>query len=171
MNVSTAAADLVKEVSAYLESTAEHEPVTDNGGSSAKPILLPYGNSAAAECALRATVDLFAALPIRVRVLHVRETEFTYVGPIAQETEDEAQACAAAAVAKLRCHGITATSVVRRGGKHVISSLILSEAQQIGASVIVLGARPRRTLVTMIAGSISRPVLRHAECPVLLVHP
>lgn len=171
MNVTTAAADLVKEVSAYLESAAEREAVTENGGSSAKPILLPYGQTASAACALQATVELFAALPIRVRVLHVRETEFTYVGPIAQESEDEAESCAADAVARLRCHGITATSVVRRGGKHIISSLILSEAQQIGASVIVLGARPRPTLVTMLAGSISRPVLRQAECPVLLVHP
>jgi len=171
MNVTTAAADLVKEVSAYLETTAQHATESENGGSSAKPILLPYGNSAASECALQATIDLFAALPIRVRVLHVRETEFTYVGPVAQETEEEAQACAADAVARLRCHGITASSVVRHGGKHVLPSLILTEAHQIGASVIVLGARPRHALATLIAGSTSKPVLRQADCPVLLVHP
>ena len=171
MNVTTAAADLVNEVSAYLESTAQHEPETENGGSEGLPILLPYSSTASGECALRATINLFAALPIRVRVLHVRETEFTYAGPIAQETEEEAQSCAAQAVAVLRNHGITATAVVRRGGKHVIASLILSEAQQTGAGVIVLGARPRHALVTMLVGSISRPVLRQADCPVLLVHP
>lgn len=167
-----AGAELVDEVSSYLEMAASG-PVeaTDKGGSSAKTILLPYGRSTASIRALEVTVELFAALPVNVRVMHVRERQLTQVGPVDCETGAEAAACVDEAVARLRCHGIAATGVIREGGHDIVANLILAEAKQMDASVIVVGARPRHALITMIAGSTTRPVLRQADCPVLLVHP
>lgn len=169
-DVAGASGQLVQEITAYLEDAWLGSGTTpENGGSSVGEVLLPYGNSAPAACALRALLDLFAALPIRVRVLHVREREITQVGPIDRESRDEATACIETAVAQLRCHGITAIGVLRTGYRDRLANLILTEAQASDSSLIVLGARSRNTLTSMIVGSTSRQVWREATCPVLMV--
>lgn len=170
VDVASASGQLVTEVTGYLERAAQGPRVVPgNGGSPIGLILLPIGRSAAAGYALRAVIDLFSALPVRVHVLHVIKKRFTRAGPVDDETHEAATACLEAATARLKCSGISATGVVRTGDHDSLANLMLAEAQRSGAGLIVLGARPRGVLTSMIAGSTSREVLRETSCPVLMV--
>jgi nucleotide-binding universal stress UspA family protein len=47
---------------------------------------------------------------------------------------------------------------------------ILKLASEIGAELIAMGSRGRTGWVGAVLGSVSRKVLDHAACPVLVVH-
>lgn len=162
---------LVDEVAAFLESASLHStPAAENGGAPSNLVLLPYGKCAAADHALNAVVALFGALPIRVRVLHLAQQKVHLIPhDDGAGADGESTACVETAVARLRCHGITAVGVVRSGLRRTLPDLILTEAESSGAGVIVMGARRRHGLATAVAGSTSRVVLREATCPVLMV--
>lgn len=175
VNVSDTAATTsnpIDEVTAFL-SMASHSTRDgdEHGGSSAKPILLPYRQSPAADSALQATIDLFAAMPIRVHVLHIREWQLTRAGPVDRETKNEAWRCTDKAIAQLQCHGIRATGGVQYARPHTVADHIVTAAHELAANIIVLGTRRRRPLLTLLVGSTTYSVLRRANCPVLLAHP
>jgi nucleotide-binding universal stress UspA family protein len=51
------------------------------------------------------------------------------------------------------------------------SSLVLDEAQQFGADLIVLGASPKHGLKKLALGSTAEEIIRNASCPLLTVGP
>lgn len=169
MAVTTADLDeeLASLLSAAWQDTAER---VEHGGSSGRPVLLPYRSSASADGALDATISLFAASSVRVRVLHVWEWQLTRAGPIDRETRADATASTTQAVTRLRRNGVSAEGVVRYARHDRVHHQVLAEARAIGASIIVLGARRRAPLLVSL-GRTTRSVLRQAACPVLLARP
>ncbi len=82
--------------------------------------------------------------------------------------EDAAHALAEEGTGHARVAGLPASSRTARRGR-TIAQTILDQAAEIGADVIVLGSRGRGGVKAMLLGSVSRSVLQHADCPVLVV--
>jgi nucleotide-binding universal stress UspA family protein len=51
-----------------------------------------------------------------------------------------------------------------------VAPCILAEADKHASDLIVVGARGLGVVKRMLLGSVSEAVLRHANCPVLIVH-
>ena len=65
--------------------------------------------------------------------------------------------------------GVRARAQVRAGEPRTVAREILESAAQFGANLIVMGSRARQDLGSALLGSVSHDVVRHAECPVLIV--
>ena len=71
-----------------------------------------------------------------------------------------------ALAAKLEEKGISASSELVQGSS---ADTILSHADSLGASLIIMGTHGHGKLYHLILGSVSNSVLKHAKVPVLLV--
>ena len=63
------------------------------------------------------------------------------------------------------------TAMTTAGVIGPVPPLILAEAEKHASDLIVVGARGLGAVKRMLLGSVSEAVLRHATCPVLVVHP
>ncbi len=166
-------AALVEEVAAYLQLqrvTPLHVPPRDTGRPQHKRFLLAYGGSEPEQQAIATTAWLSSGLDVEVRILHVRVGDVCRGGRLYLETPAEARAVTLDAVARLQSSGVVASGVVCNADRSDIVRVVLDEADQIAASAIVLGRRPRGMLTAALLGSVSRQILRRARCPVVLVN-
>jgi nucleotide-binding universal stress UspA family protein len=69
---------------------------------------------------------------------------------------------------RLNQEGIRASSQVMMGP---VADIILNVAAESGADIIVMSTRGRSGLQRAVLGSVADRVVRHSECPVLLVGP
>jgi len=67
---------------------------------------------------------------------------------------------------ELRNRGIDATALLVQGPS---VAKILSEAESLGADLIVMGSHGRGVVARVLLGSVSEGVLRHARCPVTIL--
>lgn len=88
---------------------------------------------------------------------------------IDDKTLDASERLAAEGAEHARRHGLTAGPRVASHPDAVVADVILDVADQVDASLIVLGSRGRRGLVALLAGSTSTHVLHAAHRPVLVV--
>jgi len=171
--VSPDCAYLAEEAAAFLRDEArfpEDGGPGDRGGAQTR-ILLPYDDTESAHRALESTRELATGLNASVRVIHVRAWDPCRGGRMFLETREEALYLTRAALARLRSDGIATAGVIRIAKRTRVADEILAEARYFGANAIVLGARRRRLLVSLLLGSVSYSVMRRANCPVILVHP
>jgi nucleotide-binding universal stress UspA family protein len=70
------------------------------------------------------------------------------------------------AAAQAKRHGVQATTHLAEG----TAANALSELSD-GAAMLVVGAHGRGRIGTALLGSVSQGCLRHARCPVVVVHP
>ena len=84
-----------------------------------------------------------------------------------QEITDRSMELAERAANWLRERGFDAEAVVRDGEP---GPVIVEEAKEWGASLVVVGSRGYTGLRRMLAGSVSQYVVDHAPCPVEVVH-
>lgn len=162
---------LVDEIAEYLRSQPGDPTGEPRGGGGANRarVLLPYSGSATADRALEAMIRLAPVLSCEVRVLHVRGFDTCQAGRFFVRTHAEAVALTREAIARLRRRGVRAVGVMRKAPRADVHRAVLAEADEWQASMILLGARRRRTLVDLLRHSVVRQVLRRATCPVLVV--
>jgi len=104
-----------------------------------------------------------------VLVLTVMEPQHVWeTSAQSKPTREDAEKFVDSAADSLCCAGLDASSVVRQGDPR---SLILEEAQQIGADVVILGPHGHSGLTRFLVGSVARRVLRGAHCSVEIVRP
>jgi nucleotide-binding universal stress UspA family protein len=120
-------------------------------------ILVAVDASDAAVAAVRVSGAIASALDARIVVLHVHEPGRN--GPYDEAPETRA-------VRVLAERGLVAHIHARSGEA---SSEILAAATTLKPDLLVMGSRGRSTMSGMLVGSVSRPVLANATCPVLLV--
>jgi nucleotide-binding universal stress UspA family protein len=139
-------------------------------------ILLAVDGSDLALSAARTGIGLAKALGARVHVVHVVEfaaqpmaasaglSAWAVMLPAARHQGESAVAAAAheALTAKVGC----TTQLVDAPDA---ASGIVTEALACGAGMIVVGSHGRTGVRRALLGSVAEKVLRHAECPVLVV--
>jgi len=132
-------------------------------------ILVAIDHSDHSQHALSVAKDLAKATGGAVRVVHVREMSIGKPGPVPKEDTDEANALVDDAVKALTAEGVKATSVVHDSHTGRVVPVILEEAAESGASVMVMGSRGRTDLEGLVMGSTTHKVLHLGTLPVLVV--
>jgi nucleotide-binding universal stress UspA family protein len=130
-------------------------------------ILLAVDESEHARKAVPAAVELARAGGGAVHVLHVHELAFaraTVVG----DSREEAQQLVDGVVEELKQAGVAAEGSVRTSTAGPARG-ILEHADDVDATIIVLGSRGLGALGGLLLGSVAHKILQLASCPVLVV--
>ncbi len=133
-------------------------------------VLIAVDGSTHAGRALEAGAELVSLAGGEARVVHVRDVEVhSRSGEIADENRDEASEIVDGALATLKEHGVAATGNVRTSlNSHVVRE-ILDEADEWGATVVVMASRGLSDLVGLVIGSTTHKILHLGHLPVLVV--
>jgi len=141
------------------------------------PLVLAYDGSADADRAVRAAADLFPGKPLIVVTAWVRVTRlgpseiWTSASDPETDAAGEAHADEIAERGVQLAHECGVTEVSKRvdseGGR--VWKTVLAVADDVEASVIIIGARGHSAFAEKLLGSVSHAVVQHAERPVLLV--
>jgi nucleotide-binding universal stress UspA family protein len=135
-----------------------------------KKVLVAIDGSPQAAHALRAAQQLASLSGGEVRVVHVREVALAgRAGAIPLEERAEAEKLVDEAVAELTKAGLTVTGALRGGRIGHVAAQLLEEADEWGASVMVLASRGLSDLAGLVIGSTTHKVLHLGHFPVLVV--
>jgi nucleotide-binding universal stress UspA family protein len=134
-------------------------------------ILVAVDHSEPSHRAVIAARDLAVLSHGEVWVLHLREREVgVKTGQLTvDETADEANAQVAASVDVLTQAGVKAHGEVRNTIFGYAAREIVSDADEVGADVIVMGSRGRGDLTGLLLGSTAHKVIHLSHRPVLIV--
>jgi nucleotide-binding universal stress UspA family protein len=140
-------------------------------------ILLAVDESAFSEEAIREVEERFGNPDTTLRVLHVVGR---FVPPAAalldaggsvegvrEEVSRRYQTLVESAAERLRRRGVTAEGLVRDGDP---GRVIVHEAKEWGADVIVVGSHGHSGLERLLMGSVAQYVVDHASCSVEVAH-
>jgi len=118
---------------------------------------------------LAATKELAQLSGGQVRVVHVREGHFIgRAGFVPSEEHEDASQVVDRAIAYLVDAGANATGTVRASLSGLVVAEILAEAEESGASVIVMGSRGVSDFTGLLVGSTADKVLHLGRLPVLV---
>jgi nucleotide-binding universal stress UspA family protein len=71
----------------------------------------------------------------------------------------------------LAWHGINATTRIIENASHrAPCELLLDTAAELGADLLVIGGYGHGPLREAVFGGVTAALIRHADCPVLMVH-
>ena len=135
-------------------------------------VLVGIDGSPHAAKALSGARELATLSGAEVRVVHVRELASVpggRGGPIPSEGRDEAQKLVDGAVAELTSAGLNVTGAVLSGFAGHVAKVLLDEASEWGADVMVLSSRGLSDLAGLVVGSTTHKVLHLGHLPVLVV--
>ena len=147
------------------------------------PVLLAYDGSGPAHAAVDSVARLFpdrrvivisvwestgAAAPASLVAVPAGMATRAY-RQLDEDARARAEKLASEAVARLRALGVDA-SATAPGSQDNVMSTILNTADNEHAAAVVVGSRGRSNLGSALLGSVSSGVMRHARCPVLVVH-
>jgi nucleotide-binding universal stress UspA family protein len=136
-----------------------------------RTILLATDLTAASREATERAIDLAGRLGARLLIVNVLEKR-RLVGGGSHDRVDQARSERESLLVKVvrdaRAAGITAEFLVWEGDP---GGSIAAAAEAEGADLVVVGTRGRSGAERMLLGSVSDHVVRHAECPVLVVRP
>lgn len=143
-------------------------------------VLLAVDGSDSSEEAERAIVTQLRETGTEIRVLNVVEPMSSYISAdmfphlvshsaaIAEDRLKQAKELVARVAQDLRKKGYTASGRVEDGDPKTV---ILDEAAEWPADLIVMGSHGLKGLNRFLMGSVSAAVSQHAECPVEIVRP
>lgn len=140
-------------------------------------ILLAIDESEFSQEAIREVEERFGTADTTVRVLHVVGR---FVPPAAalldaggsvegvrEEVASRYQALVEETAERLKARGLTAEGVVKDGDP---GKVIVNQAKEWGADVIVVGSHGHGGLERLLMGSVSQYVVDHALCSVEVAH-
>jgi nucleotide-binding universal stress UspA family protein len=141
-------------------------------------VLLAFEEESCSEEAVREVGSRTWEVGTTVRVLHAvgkfvppaQELWYDAGGDLEQarrEIKDRSAEAVERACDWLRGRGLNAEAVLRDGEP---GPVILEEAEQWGADLIVIGTRSHTGLRRILEGSVSQFIVDHASCPVEVVH-
>lgn len=140
-------------------------------------ILVPVDGSATAQRGLEEALALAGRLGSSLHLLHVVDARLLMVDvsmtvPPQQLLDDwqaEGERLLADALSQARAKGVPVDGAVRMDPAFRVCDLIVKEAQDCGAGLIVMGTHGRRGLKRLALGSDAELVLRESPVPLLLV--
>ena len=136
-----------------------------------RTILLATDLTAASREATDRAVDLAGRLDARLLIVNVLEKRRLSGGGShdrVDQARSERETLLVKVVRTAREAGVTAEFLVWEGDP---GSSIAAAAEAEQADLVVVGTRGRSGAERMLLGSVSDHVVRHAECPVLVVRP
>jgi len=139
-----------------------------------KPIVLGTDGSPSAAKATSLAIELARETRARLYVVAAWQAPLTVYAssPMMAGTDidapeiERATGAARAAVGRARADGVDAKSFVRNGEP---AEMISQTAKNCDASLIVVGSHGWGPIRRLVFGSVSKAVLHHAPCPVLVV--
>jgi nucleotide-binding universal stress UspA family protein len=131
-------------------------------------ILVALDRSDESEKALVAAGNLAALSGGEVRVLHVHEISLGVGGAILPETHAEAETLVNDAVKGLEDKGVIASGGFRTTHSGRVAAAIIEEAQEVGATVVVVGSRGITALEGIILGSVTLKLLHLSKLPMFV---
>jgi nucleotide-binding universal stress UspA family protein len=140
-------------------------------------VLLPIDESRSSEQAVREVEKRFGTPDTTVRVLHV-VAKFVPPAAALWDAGGSLQAAREQVVSRYRglvegvaerltARGITVDTAIRDGDP---GKVIVNEAKEWGADLIILGSHGHTRLVRMVIRSVAQYVIDHAPCSVEIVH-
>ena len=142
-------------------------------------ILVALDGSDIAERALREAIKLAQQGHSRLRVVHVIDESPLWLVPegvgvnyeeLVERFRSVGRGICAAALEAARAAGIEADSaLLELAGTGRVADLIVRDAKDWGAQLIVVGTHGRRGFAHLVLGSVAEGVSRSASVPVLLV--
>jgi nucleotide-binding universal stress UspA family protein len=142
-------------------------------------ILVAVDDSPASARAVERGAELAQALAAELRLLHVVDLGWLSVGPeLALDVEARIAAhertgdeLLAAALRRAEAAGVVATTKRKDTGSPAqsVADVVVAEAAEWGAGLVVVGTHGRRGLERLVLGSVAEAVARASEVPVLLV--
>jgi nucleotide-binding universal stress UspA family protein len=132
-------------------------------------ILVAVDHSDHSHRAFQAAKQLAKSTGGKVRVVHIRETLPGRTGPVPDFTDQDA-ILVEESIRELVQEGVAASGVVY-DSHHArrVAAAILEEAEDSGASMIVIGSRGLSDLIGLVVGSTTHKVLHLGTLPVLVV--
>jgi nucleotide-binding universal stress UspA family protein len=131
-------------------------------------ILVAIDDLSQSQAALDLVKEVATEGSTEVRALHLRLRELSGYRWAPRETRNEASFIAESATFELRMAGLAAGGSVRYATVDRVAEAILAEAEEFGASLIVLGSPRRGELLTRLFGGVTLRVVERARCPVLI---
>ncbi len=131
-------------------------------------ILVAIDHSDHSQRALSVAKELAQCSGGKIRIVHVREVLIGKAGHVPKELADEADELVDDSVKAATKEGIDATGAVFVSHSGHVASVILQEAADSSASVIVMGSRGRTDLEGLVMGSTTHKVLHLGTLPVLV---
>ena len=142
-------------------------------------ILLATDGSEDSELAARAAADLAKSSGSELHVVYVQPMPARHSRPmrfavdlppkVVESVEEEARTKLEKLVQKMREESSEVTQAHAREG--LPAAEIVTLAEEVGAGLIVMGSRGLGGVRRALMGSVSDSVVRHAQCPVLVVRP
>lgn len=140
-------------------------------------ILVPVDGSATATRGLDEAMRLARLTGASLRLVHVVDelavalssAQGAYVGDLYTRLREGGEAVLKEAQARVEAAGLRAETVLHDTFQGRICDLVVQEAQQWPADVIVIGTHGRRGVGRVMMGSDAEQILRAAPVPVLLV--
>jgi nucleotide-binding universal stress UspA family protein len=139
-------------------------------------ILVPVDGSPTSKRGLGEAIDLAKLNGARLRLIHVLDlfvfamgAEGAYVGDAFTQLRQAGEEILAAARAQVEAAGVGVETVLRETTAGRVSDLIVEEAAQWQAELIVMGTHGRRGVSRLALGSDAEAVARTAPVPLLLV--
>jgi len=140
-------------------------------------ILVPIDGSPTSTAGLVEAIRLAKSEGAALRLVHVLEDfkfmagaeDAVYLGNTVDLLREAGAAILAPAAARARESGLAPESVTRETTGERAAHVIVDEAKQWGADLIVLGTHGRRGVERLIMGSDAEEIVRTTPVPVLLV--
>jgi nucleotide-binding universal stress UspA family protein len=142
-------------------------------------ILVPIDGSETSIVGLNEAVAIAKSLGSRIRLVHI-VNEFildgtyssgTYGEDLIESLRDGGKAILKKAEAAATRQGVTPECILLESIGGAAADLILAQAKEWAADLIVMGTHGRRGLARVVMGSDAEEVVRAATVPVLLVRP
>ena len=140
-----------------------------------KTILVPLDFSHASETVLAVVREMAASLGAKVWLIHIEPPEPAFVGyepgpqhvrdAVAQEAQQNHRRLHDAQEG-LQADSVDAEVLLIQGPT---VEKILSEADRLGADLIIMGSHGHGALFDLVVGSVSDGVIRKSPCPVVVV--
>lgn len=142
-----------------------------------KRILVPVDNSATSRAALEEAKRFAKYEHAAVRLVHVIDlaqfawsaNEFLDVPRLQASLREGGQLVLTESVAAMQAAGIEPESAMLETWGGLLSKVIIDEAVEWKADLIIMGTHGYGGLKHMLLGSVAEGVMRHAPAPVLLI--
>lgn len=142
-----------------------------------KRIFVPVDDSQSSNVALAEACKLATALGSELRLVHVVDlaqfgwggTEFLDAAELQKSVKESGEQVLAACCDTVKASGLSVESKILESWGDKIASVLINDANQWGADLVVMGTHGWTGLMHLLMGSVAEGLLKQSDIPVLLI--